>query len=72
MVVSQHEEVLWILDLVCEQQTYYCLEGLLPAVNIVTEKQVVTFWRKAAIFKQSQQVVVLTMDVTADFQRSFC
>jgi len=35
MVTTQNEEVLGVLDLVCEQQTD-CLEGLLASVDIVT------------------------------------
>lgn len=63
VVSTQHEEILWVLDLVCKQQTYR-LQGLFAAVDVVAQEQVVTLGRKAAILKQSQQVVILTMDVT--------
>jgi len=53
VVSAQHKKVLGIFYLVRKQQTY-SLQRLLAAINIVTEEQVVTFWRKAAIFKQSQ------------------
>jgi len=63
VVSTQHEEVLGIFDLVCQQQAYR-LQRLFPAVDVVAQKQVVTFRWKAAVFKQSQQVIILTMDVT--------
>jgi len=63
VIATQHEEVLRVLDLVRKQQTY-CFEGLLPTVNVVTEEQVITFWRKAAVLEQPQQVVILAVDIT--------
>ena len=37
MVAPQDEEVLWVLDLVSEQQTNG-LQGLLPSVDIIAQK----------------------------------
>lgn len=63
MISPQQEEVLWIFDFVGQEETD-SLQGLLPPVHIVTQKQVVALWREAPIFKQPQQVIVLPVDVT--------
>ena len=63
MVSSQQEEVLGVLDLVCEEEAD-CLEGLLAAVNVVTKEEVVGIGRETAVLEQSQQVVVLTVYIT--------
>lgn len=51
VVSSQQEEVLWVLDLVSEQQTDG-LQGLFTPVHIVTEEQVVGLWGEATVLKQ--------------------
>lgn len=63
VIASQEKEVLGILDLVCEQETY-CLERLLASVDVITEKEVVAVWGKATVLEESEEVVVLTMNVT--------
>lgn len=63
MISPQQEEVLWIFDFVGQEEADG-LQGLLPPVHIVTQKQVVALWREASIFKQPQQVIVLPVDVT--------
>lgn len=63
MIASQKKEILWVLDLVGQQQTD-CLQGLLASVHIVTQEQVVALWGKATVLKQPQEVVVLTVDIT--------
>ena len=35
MVASENEEVFWVFDLVCQQQTYG-LQGLFPTIHVVT------------------------------------
>ena len=50
VVASQEEEVLLKLDFVCEEQDDG-LKGVLSSVDIVTEEQIVSFRREAAIFK---------------------
>ena len=65
MVAAQNEEVFWVFDLVGEEQADR-LEGLLAAVDVVTEEEVVRFWREATVLKQAQQIVVLPVDVAAD------
>ena len=65
MVAAQDEEVLGVLDLVGEQQADR-LEGLFAAVDVVAEEEVVCFGWEAAVLEQSQQVVVLSVDVAAN------
>ena len=62
VVPPQDEEVLWVLDLVCEEQADR-LERLLATVHVITQEKVVCFWWEAAILEQAQKVVVLTVDV---------
>lgn len=63
MVAAEDEKVLWVLDLVGEQEGDG-LEGLPATVNIVAEEEVVGVWGEAAIFKQPQQIIVLSMNIT--------
>ena len=62
MVASQEEEILWVLDLVGQEEADG-LHGLLPSVYVVPQEQVVGVWWEGAILKQPQQVRVLAMDV---------
>ena len=63
VVSSEKKEVLRILDFVGQQEADR-LQGLLAPVHIVPEKQIVALWRKATIFKQTEQIIVLPVDVT--------
>lgn len=63
MVPPEDEEVFGILDLVGEEETDG-LEGLLAAIDVIAEEEVVCFWREAAVLEQSEEVVVLAVDVT--------
>lgn len=65
VVATEDEEVLGVLDLVGQEQANG-LEGLLTSVDVVTEEKVVGLWREAAVFEETEQIVVLTVDVTAD------
>lgn len=67
VVAAQDEKVLWIFDLVREQQAD-CLERLFASVYIIAKEEVVCFRWKAAIFEETQQIIVLTMNVTADLE----
>jgi hypothetical protein len=68
VVASQDEEVLGVFDLVGKQEANR-LEGLLAPVDIVAQEKVVGLRREPAIFEETQQVVILAMDVTTDLQR---
>ena len=63
MVAPQYEEVLRVLDFVGEEETYR-FERLLATVDVVTKEQVVGFWWETAVLEESEQIVVLAMDIT--------
>lgn len=65
VVATQNEEVFGILDLVGEQQADG-LQRLLSAIDVVSEEQIVCFRGEAAVLEQTEQVIVLAMDITAD------
>lgn len=65
MVATQNEEVLWILDLVGQQEADG-FERLLATVDVVAKEQVVRLWGETAVFEQAEEVIVLTVDVAAD------
>lgn len=44
---------------------------LLATVDVITEEEVVGVWREAAILKETQQVVVLAVDIPTNLQRCF-
>ena len=63
VVAAQQEEILWVLDLVRQEQADR-FKRLLPAIHIVSQEEVVGIGREASVFEQPQKVVVLTMDIT--------
>jgi hypothetical protein len=65
VVAPEDEEVLRILDLVGQKEADG-LERLLASVDVITEEEIVCFGREATILKETEQVVVLTMNVAAD------
>lgn len=65
MVTTQDEEVLGVFDLVCQKKADG-LERLLATVNIVTEEEVVGLWREAAVFEETEEIIVLAMDIAAN------
>ena len=68
VVAAEDEEVLGILDLIRQQETY-CFQGLLAAVDVVAEEDVVGLRRESAVFEKAEEVVVLPVNVTADLDR---
>lgn len=68
VVTTENEEVFGVLDLVGKQKADG-LERLLATVDVIPEEEVVGFWRETAVFEEAQEVVVLSMDVTADLIR---
>jgi len=53
VIASQEEKVLWVLDLVAEEQSD-CLDRLLATVDVVTKEQVVCFGRETTVFKNTE------------------
>lgn len=70
VISAQQKEVLRVLDLVRQQQTYR-LQGLLPSVNVIAQEQIVRLGRKTAVLEQPQKIGVLAVYVAADLKRRF-
>lgn len=65
VVTSEDEEVFGVLDLVGKEQAN-SLKRLLTSVDVVTEEEVVGLGREATILEESEEIVVLSVDITAD------
>jgi hypothetical protein len=65
VVTAENEEVLGVLDLVCEEQADG-LEGLLATVDVVAKEEVVGLGGETAVLEQTEQIVVLAVDISAD------
>lgn len=63
MIAAQQEEILRIFDFVGEQEADG-LQWLLSTIYVISEEQVVRLRREASVFEQSQQVVILAVDIT--------
>lgn len=63
MVSSQDEKVFRVLDFIRQQQAD-SLKRLLAAVDIVTKEKIIGFGGETTVLKETQQVVILSMDVT--------
>ena len=63
VVSSQKEEVLWIFDLVAEKQAN-TFNGLFSSIDVITKEKVVSLGWEASILENSEEVVVLAMDIT--------
>lgn len=71
VVSTQNEEVLGVLDLVCKEEADG-LERLLATVDVVTEEEVVSLRGETAVFEETQEVIVLAVDITANLARHAC
>jgi hypothetical protein len=67
MIATQDEEVFGVLDLVCKKQANG-LERLLASVDIVSKEKIVCLRGEASVLEQTEQIIVLAMDVTADLR----
>lgn len=67
VVAAQDEEVLGVLDLVGQEKADG-LEGLLATVDVVTEEEVVGLRWEATVLEETEEVVVLAVNVTADLE----
>ena len=65
VVATEDEEVLWVLDLVGEEEADG-LERLLSAVDVVTKEEVVGFWWESSVLEESEEIVVLSVNITAN------
>jgi hypothetical protein len=73
VVAAQDEEVLGVLDLVGQEKADG-LEGLLATVDVVTEEEVVGLRRESTVLEETEEVVVLAVNVTTnlDFKSVSC
>lgn len=65
MVTAEDEKVLWVLDLVGEEKADG-FKGLLSSVDVVTEEEVVGFRWESSVLEESQKIVVLSVNITAN------
>lgn len=65
VVTAEDEEVLWVLDLVGEEKADG-LERLLSSVDVVTEEEIVGFWWESSVLEEPEEIVVLSVDITAN------
>lgn len=70
VVTAQEEKVLLELDLVGEEKDDG-LQRVLASVNVISQEQVVCFWREAAILEEAEKICELSMSVTANLYWSF-
>lgn len=68
VVSTEDEEIFRVLDLVCQQQTY-CFKRLFSTIYVITKEQVVGLWWESTVFEETQKVIVLTMDISANLCR---
>lgn len=65
VITSQNEKVLGVLDLVGKEEANG-LERLLATVDVVAEEEIVGLWGEAAVLEETQQVIILPVDVAAN------
>lgn len=67
MVTPKEEEVLWVPNLICKQQTY-TFYALLTTINIVPKEQVICLWWVPTIFKKPKKISILTMNISCNIK----
>lgn len=67
MVTAENEKVLRVLDFVGQKKADG-LEGLLSSVDVVAQEQVVCFRGETAVLEQTEEIVVLAVDITTDLE----
>jgi len=67
VVATKHEEVLGVLNLVGKQEAD-ALETLRATIDVVSKEQVVGLGREATVLKKTQEIRVLAVDVSNNFQ----
>lgn len=63
MVPSEEKEILWVLDLISEQETY-CLQWLLAPVDVIAEEEIIGIRGIISIVEKTKQVSVLAMYIS--------
>lgn len=62
MVASENEEVLWVLDLVGQEEADG-FQTLLSTIYVVAKEQIVGGGRETAVLEETKEVIVLTVDI---------
>ena len=62
VVATKDEEILWVFDLVCQQEADG-LQRLLSTIHVVSEEQVVSLRRESTVLEKTEEIVVLAMDI---------
>lgn len=65
MISTEEEEILRIFYFVCKQKAD-CLKALFSTVHIIAKKQIIGLRWESSIFKKSQKITILTMNVTCN------
>lgn len=68
VVSTENEEVLGVLDLVGKEKAN-SLERLLATIDVITEEKIVGLWGETAVFEETQKIIVLAVDITANLGR---
>lgn len=69
MISPEDEEVLWVLDLVREEQANG-FKGLLAPVDVVPKEEVVCFGWESSVFKEAEKIVILAMNITTNLRQT--
>ncbi len=70
MVTSENVDFLRIFDFVGEEEADG-FDALPSPIDVVPEKKVRVFWRKASILEQSEHIIVLSMYISEYFDGRF-
>ena len=63
MIPSEQEKIFWILYLITEEKAN-SFDRLFTAIDVISQEEIVGFRRETSIFENSQEVVILSMDIT--------
>ena len=69
VIAAQEKEVLGVLDFEGENETDH-LQAVFASVYVIAQEQVVRIRREATVFEHAQEIVELSVDVAAHFDRS--
>ena len=68
MIPTQKKKIVWIANFVGEEKDD-SLEVLVTAVHIIPQKEIIDKWWEAATIEETQNISVLSMRITTDFNR---
>ena len=70
VVTPQQKKVFWVSDFISQKKSN-CFNALSASIDIISKKKIIRVWWISAILEQSQQIVVLSMDISAYLQARF-